>query len=164
MYEYLASVQSASNRVNDRIMTLADKFGINSAIINNISAQLDVLLPDNIRYKDGVIQVARPSEIYNDAEKMQALENIENTMPIWGNLRKHYEDEYMEYASEQGKTDKATLPEFIETMQNLDKALRDVPSDQLPSDALKIMQIKGRKKTYNELIEVTRILSEKGFI
>ena len=49
-------------------------------------------------------------------------------------------------------------------MQNLDRALREVPSDEMPKEALDIMRIKGRKKTYNELFQVAKILKEKGYI
>ena len=163
-YEYLASVQSAVRRVNDRISTLADKFGSNSAIVNNYTSMIDVLLGDNTRYKDGVIQISKPSDIFDDSEKMQALSELEDSVKTWGSYREQYEREYIDYADEQGASDKLSMPDFIQTMQNLSGALRDVPSDAMPSEALKIMQIKGRKKTYAELIEVANILKKKGLI
>ena len=70
MYEYLASVQSAVRRVNERIKTLAEKFGDNSAVVNKVKTQLDVLMPDNMRYKDGLVQIGKPSDIFGDDEKM----------------------------------------------------------------------------------------------
>lgn len=174
MYEYLASVQSAVRRVNDRIKTLARNFGSNSAVVNKITAQLDVLLPTNLYYRDGLPQISKPSDIFGDTEKMQAIQDLDENIKTWGAYRKQYEKEYEGYKKDfpplkyKGVTveqkGNIALPDFIQTMENLDKALREVSSDQLPSDALKIMQIKGRKNTYAELFEVTRILSEKGFI
>lgn len=163
MYEYLASVQSAVRRVNSRIETLASHFGTNSAIVNNVYSKVEVLLGDNLRYKDGVIQLGKPSDIYGDEEKMKALESLEESITTWGEYRSKYEGEYMDYASETDG-DKLSLPDFIQTMQNLDRALREVPSDEMPKEALDIMRIKGRKKTYNELFQVAKILKEKGYI
>lgn len=161
-YEYLASVQSATRRVNDRIQTLASHFGKNSAIVNNAMSKIEVLLGDNVRYKNGVIQISRPSDIYEDQEKMQALAELDNTVKTWGEYRQRYENEYDEYKKESGQT--LDMPDFIQTMQNLDSALREVPSDSMPKDARDIMTIRGRKKSYNELFDVYNILKEKGLV
>lgn len=166
LYEYLASVQSATRRVNDRIQTLADHFGKNSAIVNNAMSKIEVLLGDNVRYKNGVIQISRPSDIFEDQEKMQALSELDETVKTWGEYRQRYENEYDEYKRESGKGSGKSLdmPDFIQTMQNLDSALREVPSDSMPKDARDIMTIRGRKKSYNELFEVYNILKEKGLV
>lgn len=164
MFEYLASAQSAVRRVNDRIKTLSEKFGTNSALINNIASKYEVIFGNNMVYKNGVPQLVKPSEIFDDEYMSQVLQSEDKLLRTWGSYRKQYEREYFDYADEQGASDKLSMPDFIQTMQNLSGALRDVPSDTIPSDALKILQIKDRKKSYAELIEVANILKKKGLI
>lgn len=172
MYEYLASVQSAVRRVNDRIATLSARFGENSAIVNNIKAEVDVLLSDNYRYKEGVIQITRPSDIYGNEEKEKAISHLDDSIKTWGHYKKEYEKEYESYRAEEREKvtykghGKRTLSQedFIQTMANLDKALKEVPSDAMPQDALTIMKEKGKRKTYSQLFKVYTILQQKGFI
>jgi len=164
MYEYLASVQSAVRRVNERIKTLSEKFGTNSSLINNIASKYEVIFGSNMVYKNGVPQLVKPSEIFNDEYMSQVLQAEDKMLRTWGSYRKQYEKEYLGYTVEQGSNDKLSMPDFIQTMQNISGALRDVPSDTMPSDALKIMRTNGRKKTYAELIDVYNILKKKGLI
>lgn len=166
MYEYLASVQSAVRRVNDRIKTLSEKFGVNSSIVKQATAKIDVLMSDNYRFSNGVIQISKPSDIYGDEEKMQALKTLEDNIETWGYYRKAYQEQYTKYTEEQEffKNDYVEFSDFVLTMENLQNALREIASEQLPEDALQILSVKGRKNTYTELNQVTKILSEKGFI
>lgn len=166
MYEYLASVQSAVRRINDRITTLTSKFGNNSKVVNDIKAKLDVLLPDNMRYKDGKPQISKPSDIFGDDEKMQAISDLDENMKTWGEYRQEYESEYFKYSEEADffGEKKLSMPDFIQTISNLDSALREIPSDQLPNEALNILKTKGKRKTYAELFKVTQILQEKGMV
>lgn len=165
-YEYLASVQSAVRRVNERIKTLAEKFGDNSAVVNKVKTQLDVLMPDNMRYKDGLVQIGKPSDIYGNDEKMQALADLDKNVKTWGEYRKEYEKEYETYQAEASelKEKQISMPDFIQAINNLDKALREVPSDSLPDNALKILKQTGKRKTYAQLFKVAEILRKKGFI
>lgn len=172
MYEYLASVQSAVRRVNDRLITLSKNLGANSNIVRSATALIDTLLPDNIRYKDGVAQIMKPSEIYNDPEKMQLLSDIENRVKTWGSYRKQYEREYLIYKDNEIKSYKGIaikgkevpyeLRDFINVMDNLDKLIHE-NYNELPDKALEILRTKGRKNTYSELLQVHTILKDKGF-
>lgn len=171
MYEYLASVQSAVRRFNDRAKTLAKNFGENSAVMNKVKASVDVFFRDNVRYRNGVPQIYKPSDIYGDEEKMKALQHLDESLKTWGEYRRQYENEYAGYL-EEGKdilkyknTDVSTLGfgDFIQTMENVDKALRETPSDSMPERALAIMKKTGSRKTYKELFYVYNILKEKGF-
>ena len=92
MYEYLASVQSAVRRFNDRVKSLAKNFGENSAVMNKIKVSVDVFLKDNLRYKDGVPQIYKPSDIFGDDEKMKALQHLDESLKTWGEYRKQYEN------------------------------------------------------------------------
>ena len=171
MYEYLASVQSAVRRFNDRVKTLAKNFGENSAVMNKIKVSVDVFLKDNLRYKDGVPQIYKPSDIFGDKEKMNALQHLDESLKTWGEYRRQYEKEYQGYI-EEGKS-KITYKnagdtplqfgDFIQTMENVDKAIRETPSDAMPERALAILKKTGERNTYKELFYVYNILKEKGF-
>ena len=173
MYEYLASVQSAVRRVNDRLITLSKNLGTNSNIVRSATALIDTLLPDNIRYKDGVAQIMKPSDIYNDEEKMKLLADIENRVKTWGHYRQRYEREYVQYKDAEIKSYKGIsikgkvevpydLRDFINVMDNLDKLIHE-NYNELPDRALEILRTKGRKNTYSELLQVHTILKDKGF-
>lgn len=172
MYEYLASVQSAVRRVNDRVITLSKNLGANSNIVRSATALIDTLLPDNIRYKDGVAQIMKPSDIYNDEEKMKLLADIENRVKTWGQYRQQYEREYLIYKDNEIKSYKGIaikgkqvpyeLRDFINVMDNLDKLIHE-NYNELPDKALEILRTKGRKNTYSELLQVHTILKDKGF-
>ena len=166
MYEYLASVQSAVRRINERIQKLSDKFGSNSGIVNKIKTQIDVILPDNKRFKGDVIQISKPSDIYGDDEKMKALQALEKDTPKWGDYRKEYEDRYNRYASntEFFKGDKVDIDTYIQTVENLQNAISNYDSESFPDEVLDILEIKGRQKTYDELKTVTDILVKKGYV
>lgn len=166
MYEYLASVQSAVRRINERLQTLSGKFGANSSMLWDYKSTIDVLLPDNYRYKNGVIQISMPSDIFGDQEKMNALEEIENTVQTWQQYKEQYQTAYDKYKSETEffDTKTADMPEFITTMENVHNALSSADSEQLPTDALEILKVKDRRNTYAELEQVAEILRSEGWL
>ena len=167
MYEYLASVQSAVRRINERLQTLSGKFGANSSMLWDYKSKIDVLLPENYRYKNGVVQISMPSDIFGDQEKMSALEEIENTVQTWSQYKEQYQRSYETYRSEQEFFEGqkiADMPEFITTMENVHNVLSTADSEQLPSDALEILKVKDRRNTYAELEQVTEILRSEGWL
>lgn len=167
MYEYLASVQSAVRRINERLQTLSGKFGANSSMLWDYKAKIDVLLPENYRYKNGVVQISMPSDIFGDQEKMSALEEIENTVQTWQQYKEQYQKSYDTYKSEQEFFEGqkiADMPDFISTMENVHNVLSTVDSDQLPRDALEILRVKERQNTYFELEQVAEILRSEGWL
>lgn len=166
MYEYLASVQSAVRRINERLQTLSGKFGANSSMLWDYKAKIDVLLPENYRYKNGVVQISMPSDIFGNQEKMDALEEIENTVQTWQQYKEQYQTAYDKYKSETEffNTKPADMPEFITTMENVHNALASADSEQLPTDALEILKVKDRRNTYAELEQVAEILRSEGWL
>ena len=164
MFEYLAQVQSAVRRINDRIKTLSEKFGTGSDIVNNLVSSLDVNLKDNFRFKDGVPQIHTPSEIYNDDDLNNALEYLDSNVKTWGSIRSEYSKQYEAYKSEAEffREEPIEIQDFISTMQNLDKAFAGYDSSQFPDKALEILR--GKHKSYNDLNKVTEILKKEGFI
>lgn len=164
MFEYLAQAQSAVRRINDRLQKLTEHFGSSSKIVQNAISELDVALGDNLRYKDGVAQLHTPSEIYKDEDMNRALESADKSLKTWGEYRKEYEKGYTEY-KEQGDflgDEVASIEDYINTMSDLSSALEWLyPSDtDGKKQAVEIMRIKGRKKTYAELIKVINLVNE----
>ena len=156
-YEYLASVQSAVRRINERIKTISTKLGDKSTLLNNYESLIDVMLPDNTRMKNGVVQIHTPSDIYKDPDKMEALKHIEDSIKTWGELRKDYEpgyERYLESGDVEFMGDKVTLEEYINVTIDLPQALvylYSASDTDAGKNGLEIMGIKGRRKTYQEL-------------
>jgi len=163
MFEYLAQVQSAVRRINDRLQKLTGHFGSSSRIVQNAISELDVLLGDNLRYKDGVAQLHTPSEIYKDEDMNRALESADKNIKTWGEYRKEYEKGYTEY-KEQAEffgDEVAKIGDYINTMEDLSNALEWLyPADtDGKKQAIKIMQTKDRRKTYAELSKVINLVN-----
>lgn len=164
MFEYLAQAQSAVRRINDRLQKLTEHFGSSSKIVQNAISELDVILGDNLRYKDGVAQLHTPFEIYKNEDMNRALESADKTLKTWGEYRKEYEKDYIKY-QEQAEflgDDVAKIEDYINTMTDLSNALEwlyPVDTDG-KKQAVKIMQTKGRKKTYTELSKVVNLVNE----
>ena len=159
-YEYLASVQSAVRRINDRIKTISSKLGADSTLLNNYESLIDVMLPDNVRMSKGVIQIHTPSDIYNNPEKMEALKRLEESVKTWGDIRKDYEpafEKYKQSADVDFMGDEVSLEEYINVTTDLPQALvylYSASDTEAGKNGLEIMGVKGRRKTYNELAKV----------
>ena len=160
MFEYLASVQSAVRRFNDRMKQLAKNLGENNSFIEDAKAKLHTLFSGNYRYKDGVPQIVKPKQIYDDPEKNMHLVNLLEDTPTWGEVRKTFEPYYQEYKEQEQffGQEPVKFDKFISTMISLPDAITRA-STQQDERALSILQIKGRKKTYAELEDVVRIMS-----
>lgn len=160
-FEYLASVQSAVRRFNYRMETLSANLGQNSPIIEGYKAKMDVLFPDNYRLKDGVPQLMKPQEIYNNPDLNQWLENIDEEVPTWGGLKKEFEGEYEKYKEQEQFFRKEPVPisSFISSMISLPDAIKYLypTNTEDKKKAVEIMKEKGRRKTYAELQEVIRL-------
>jgi hypothetical protein len=161
MFEYLAQAQSAVRRINDRIITLSKKLGSNSDIVSNLASKMEVLFPDNIRYKNGIPQLYSPSSLYKDEEYNTDLETFDKEFKTWGMYKKEYEPRYEKYREEQEffKKEPVSQSEFIQQQERLPQALVYMYSSKTDeaSEALEIMRIKHRRKTYDELNKVTEL-------
>lgn len=164
MFEYLEQAQSALRRINSRMVTLAKNLGSDSDIVNNLASKMDVLLGSNLRYKDNVPQLFKPSEIFADPDKLKALQNIDETIVTWGDLRKAYEKPYEAYKEESAFFKEKPIPigSFVQKMENLPEAIREIdtkgnrPKNDAQAKAIALLKEKGRKKTYSELFTVLR--------
>jgi hypothetical protein len=159
MFEYLEQAQSAVRRINYRIERLAEELGAHSPIVEDYTAQLDLLFGGNLRFRDGVPQLHHPAQIFKDASMRASLENMDETIKSWGDIKKEWEKPYQEAQESEPFGQPIDFKKFINVSMNLPTLLGNyAASDQLPSEALEILSVKGRKNTYDELDKVIDIL------
>ena len=166
-YEYLASVQSAVRRINDRMNKLTKELGADSPIVSDVAAKMDAFLGDNMRFKGGVAQLSRPSDIFGDEDKMNALKEIEDSLPTWGKIKKEAEPAYEKFKS-QTEADflggDVSLADFINLNLSIEPALATLYDLEKKGNVdaiqgIQIMKEKGHKRTYeelNQMLELTR--------
>lgn len=157
MFELLSSVQFSAQRINYRLKTLYNKLGADNSFVESLTAKLDILLPDNYRFKNGVPQIIKPGQIYKDPELNKNLYGLESEIPTWQTVKNSFAKSYEEYLNEPGEFEgdkKATIEEYINVNMDLPGALTIMYSNEPEAYAragLNIMHIKGRRKTYEEL-------------
>lgn len=157
MFELLSSVQFSAQRINYRLKTLYDKLGSNNSLVEDLTAKLDILLPNNYRFKNGVPQIIKPGQIYKDAELNKNLYGLESEIPTWQSVKNKFVKSYEEYLNEPEEFEsdvKITLEQYINVNMELPKALTVMYTNEPEAYAragLNIMHIKGRRKTYEEL-------------
>ena len=159
VFEYLASVQSAVRRFNYRMETIAKNLGADSPIIEDMKANLDVNFSGNYRIKNGVPQLIKPGQIYKDQEMNNAMRVLDETVPTWGEIRKDFEPQYERYTEQEQffGNEPVELPKFISVLMSIPEKIK-IASDQNITDALDILRVRGRKKTYAELQRVAQLV------
>lgn len=91
MFEYLASVQSAVNRVNYNMKKLKETFGKDSDIYNEMQTKIDILFgyaPSTVKGNNDGLRM--PSTIFKDEDLTRALEKLDKEMPRVGDLSAEY--------------------------------------------------------------------------
>ena len=161
MYELLASVQSAVRRFNDRMKQIAKNMGADSPIIEGVKAKIDLFFPGQYRFTDGVPQLMKPAQIFKNAEMNQALVDLDENVPTWGEVRKSFESQYENYVEQERffGGEPVGIQQFIKTLYTLPESIV-VASEQNITDALEILKVKGRRKTYAELATVQKIVGD----
>lgn len=157
-YEYLSQVQSSVRRINDRMRNLTERLGSDNPLVGELESKLDIFFGDNVVLKDGIYQLSKPSELFNDSEKNELLDMFESTtLPTWGEIRHQYEQQYNAYQTNDLWIDEdIDIEEFIDVQMSLPQALEWMYSDasEDAQQALEIMQQDGRRKSYQELSAV----------
>jgi hypothetical protein len=180
MFEYLAQAQSAVRRINDRVATISKNLGNDSVVVGNIASKLEVMFPQNVRYKDGVPQIYQPSELFKDSYQNEDLEYLDKTLNTWSQIKKSYSQSYVEYVKQRMSEYKVPEPltSFIKVQEQIPLALTYMYSvkNEETDRAIAIMknpeymkdekdQVK-RRKTYEELRGVLKLAKEgykKGY-
>lgn len=91
MFDYLASVQSAVNRVNYNMKQLKETFGKDSAIYNEMQTKIDILFgyaPSTVKGNNDGLRM--PSTIFKDEDLTRALEKLDKEIPRVGDLSSEY--------------------------------------------------------------------------
>ena len=147
--------QSAARRINYRLQVLQEELGIRSKFYQDVVSQIDIHLRNNYRFKNGVVQIIKPAQIAKDSEKLEQLLNIEKATPTWESIKKVSEKGFEAYKKKDVfGGEGATLKEYINVNAGLVDALSSMYSilpEQYSTQALNIMKISGRRKTYTEL-------------
>lgn len=159
MFEYLASVQSAVRRFNDRMKTIADNLGTDNPYLDRYLTKLHVLFTDNFRMKDGVPQIIKPAQIFKDPEKNEDLFNMMEDVPTWKEIRDQYLPSFQTYYEQEtffGRGDQADLfSDFIKTMMTLPQDIVFASEQEVPG-AIEILRQK-KVKSYEELKRVQEL-------
>ena len=164
-----AEVQSAVNRINSRIRTASAHFGDDSKIVQDMYTKLDLLIPqENLRFNaDGVLQIARPYDLFKNADAHEVLYNFDNTdIKTYGDIKAEYQKGYDSFkeSSEFFESDiraSMSIDDFITTFSTLSDALQwayDYSDTAEGQSILTIMQ--QSKKTYSDLQDVINLYKD----
>ena len=91
MFEYLASVQSAVNRLNYNMKQIKDAFGADSDIYQNYQVKIDTYFGNKPEVVKGNYDGLRmPSKIFNDDALNDRLEKLDQELPRVGDMKREY--------------------------------------------------------------------------
>ena len=152
-----AEVQSAVNRINSRIRTAEEHFGSDSKIVQDMYTKLDLLIPQkNLRYNaDGVLQIARPYDLFKNADAHEVIYNFDNTdIKTYGAIKEMYQKPYEHYLKS------TEIYEFIE-FSNLDDVFMNIDEYiTFMSELLDALHWAYDHPDTPEGIEINRIMSQ----
>ncbi len=169
-----AEVQSASNRINNRIKTAVEHFGTDSKQVQNMYTQLDLLIPqENLRYnKDGILQISKPYQLYQNSDVHEALFQLDKGgIKTYQQIKSEYEAGYQSYRASQqdffvedediGFSDGGMLDidEYIEIFSNLPDILTWAYDNQSLEEAQEIIDIAKQKggHSYSDFIRIQNL-------
>lgn len=142
---------------NRRMDAIAKAVGVDSKIyqdqVNKIKRAIP---PEFTRQVNGVLHMVKPG-------KMEQAGLTFGSIPViktWGDIRKGYKEGWQSWVQEPENEGK-TLNDYIRSEQQL---IEDMPllygKSEKAQRGLEIMQITGRRKTWDEIAEVKVIQSE----
>lgn len=165
MFEYIGTVQTTVRRLNHRLEAIAGKYGTNNKLYQDFVSKLDTFMPDNIRFKDGVVQITKPKQIYESPELSNNLENLQSELKTVTGFEKQFKTSYAEYKDYQETINEKplTFSEYVTNILELPEALaylyetKDNPkvSEQTRRNAsrlIDVMKVKDEgRRTNNQL-------------
>lgn len=162
-----AEVQSATNRINDRIRTAVEHFGTDSKIVQDMYSKLDVMIPQsNIRYnKDGIMQIARPYDLYKQTDIHQNIHMLDSSdIKTYGEIKSEYQQAYDTYAEEQRFFDSEPIDidDYIDISSNILDMLHWAYENQNTEAGQQIIDIMRKKggHTYQDLMQVRSLYNQ----
>lgn len=165
MSEYFdtsARFTSATNRINDRLKTVADRLGTESKVYKDMVNLVHVNIPEsNLRYnKDGIIQISKPATLYKDTDIHKAVDKMDKGgIETWGDYRSQYEESYERAKQQTGESD-LSIEDFINVEESLPSAISTLydksgsEENQKKAEAI----LHKSHKTYEELSEVVKLM------
>mgnify|MGYP003493739716 CR=1 FL=1 len=153
-------------RLNERINEIAKFFGTDSYSYNKYYSAVKMAIPEKYRRtsKHGVIQISRSKEFIQTASSYKTQSSMKRLlgMKTVGQLKKEAAASLK--AEGMLKATKALVEKRAQAIDFLSMFIED-HSDMFylgGKEAKEIIHIKGRKKTYSELLQLARLYQEKN--
>lgn len=153
-------------RINERINEIAKFYGTNSYAYNKYYSAVKMAIPERYRRTSthGIIQISRSKEFIQTASSVKTQASIKRLlgMKTLGQLKKAAK----ESLKQEGilKSTKAVIEERAKAIDFL-MAYVEEHSDMFylgGKEAKDIIHIKGRKKSYDELLQLARLYQKKN--
>lgn len=143
-----AEVQSAVNRINSRLRTIAEHFGKDSTQLQNLYTQIDIFVPNNLVYynKDNVLQIAKPYQIFKTPDTHSVIYNFDKKFPTYGEIKAEYQKGYLSLQRSSEFFDsesvhELTIDEYIEIFSNISDILKWASNNQGTDEGKEILEI-----------------------
>lgn len=153
-------------RLNERINEIAKFYGTESYAYNKYYAAVKMSIPEKFRRtsKHGVIQISRSKEFIQTASSYKTQSSMKRLlgMKTAGQLKKEAAETLK--AEGMAKATKALVEQRAMAIDFLSAFIEEHTDMFYMSrkDAKSIIHIKGRKKTYSELLQLARLYQEEN--
>lgn len=165
-YSTGAEVQSAVNRINSRIRTIADHFGHDSTQLQNLYTQIDIFVPNNLVYynKDKVLQISKPYQIFKMPDVHSVIYHFDKDFPTYGEIKAQYQKGYeaLQHSSEffdNESVHELSIDEYIELFSNISDILKWASDNQDTEEGKEILKIARQKggHTYEDFMRIQNL-------
>lgn len=146
-------------RINERINEIAKAFGTQSAAYDKWYSTIKLSIPEKFRTtsKHGIIQIARSKEFYQTSLRKKTKMGIQRLLGLKtkGQLMKEAKEslkkEGLKKPTQAEIEDRAKAIDLVEIFVKSNEDMFYLPPD---SPVYNIIHLKGRRKTYNEILEI----------
>lgn len=161
-----AEVQSAVNRINSRLRTIASHLGNDSTQLHNLYTQIDIFVPNNFVYynKDNVLQIATPYKIFKMPELHPVIAHFDKDFPTYGEIKAEYQKGYesLQSSSEFFDSDavhELSMDQYIEIFSNISDILKWASDNEETEEGRQILEIAHQKggHTYEDFMRMQNL-------
>lgn len=162
-----AEVQSAVNRINSRLRTIASHLGNDSTQLQNLYTQIDIFVPNNLVYynKDKVLQIGTPYKIFKMPEIHAVISHFDKDFPTYGDIKAEYQKGYLSLQRSSEFFDnesvhELTIDQYIEIFANISDILKWASDNQDEIDEAKeILEIAHQEggHTYEDFMRIQNL-------
>lgn len=171
-----AEVQSAVNRINSRLRTIASHLGTDSTQLQNLYTQIDIFVPNNLVYynKDKVLQISKPYQIFKNPDLHAVIYHFDKDFPTYGELKAEYQKGYLALQGSSEFFDnesvhELTIDQYIEIFANISDILKWASDNEDDiEEARQILEIARQKggHTYEDFMRIQNLyrtgMTKKG--